>query len=39
MLDVHWRWAPPRDCGPMRSAPVWIEQSAITADYPARSRE
>lgn len=36
VLDVHWRWAPPRDCPAIRSGTVWISRSAIGEDYPAR---
>jgi hypothetical protein len=34
VLDVHWHWAPPRECVAVKSGPVWIESSAIRADYP-----
>jgi hypothetical protein len=34
LLDVHWRWAPPRDCPAVRSGPVWVEKDAISADFP-----
>ena len=35
LLDVHWQWAPPRQCAAVRNGPVWIEKSAIGAEYPA----
>jgi hypothetical protein len=38
LLDVHWRWAPPRQCAPVRTGPVWIEKSAVGIDYPAAVR-
>jgi hypothetical protein len=39
LLDVHWRWAPPRQCGPVRTGPVWIERSAVGTDYPAAAQQ
>jgi hypothetical protein len=39
LLDVHWRWAPPRQCAPVRTGPVWIEKSAVGTDYPAAARQ
>ena len=35
LLDVQWQWAPPRQCAAVRNGPVWIDKSAISADYPA----
>jgi hypothetical protein len=37
LLDVHWRWAPPRDCPAVRSGPVWLEKDAISADFPRQT--
>ncbi len=34
MLDVHWRWAPPRDCPAVRNGTVWIAKDAVGTDYP-----
>jgi hypothetical protein len=39
LLDVHWRWAPPLRCAPVRTGPVWIEKSAVGTDYPAAVRQ
>jgi hypothetical protein len=39
VLDVHWRWAPPKQCEPLRVGPVWIEKTAIGTDYPAAGRQ
>jgi hypothetical protein len=39
LLDVHWRWAPPRQCAPVRTGPVWIEKSAVGTGYPAVVRQ
>jgi hypothetical protein len=36
LLDVHWQWAPPGQCAAVRNGPVWIEKTAISADYPAQ---
>lgn len=36
LLDVHWTWAPPRDCPAVRTGQVWIERSAVGTDYPPR---
>lgn len=38
LLDVHWRWAPPRNCPAVRTGTVWVERSAIDANYPAATR-
>lgn len=35
LLDVHWRWAPPRNCPGVRNGTVWVERQAIDAEYPA----
>ncbi len=37
LLDVQWRWAPPRECAAVRSGPVWVEKDAITADFPLQA--
>lgn len=34
VLDVYWRWAPPRQCTNVQTGPVWIESDAISANYP-----
>jgi hypothetical protein len=34
VLDVYWRWAPPRQCRNVQAGPVWIESGAISANYP-----
>jgi hypothetical protein len=39
VLDVHWRWAPPRPCAPVRTGPVWIEKSTVGTDYPAAAHQ
>ena len=35
LLDVHWQWAPPRECAAVRNGAVWIEKGAIGTEYPA----
>ena len=35
LLDVHWEWAPPRECAAVKNGPVWIEKGAIGTEYPA----
>ena len=36
ILDVQWRWAPPKRCEAVHKGPVWIDRSAIGSDYPPR---
>lgn len=38
VLDVHWRWAPPRNCPAVRDGTVWIDREVIGSDYPSQPR-
>ena len=35
LLDALWRWAPPHECVPVHTGSVWIDPSAMSADFPA----
>jgi hypothetical protein len=35
-LDALWQWAPPTTCHAVRAGTVWIDSSAVSADYPNR---
>ena len=35
LLDTQWRWAPPTKCDAVHTAPVWIDSTAVSRDYPA----
>ena len=34
VLDVLWKWAPPARCDAVHAGPVWIEKSAVSAEFP-----
>lgn len=36
LLDVLWRWGPPKRCDALHAGPVWIDADAVGRDYPAR---
>lgn len=36
ILDARWHWAPPAECKPVKTGPVWIEADAISTEYPAK---
>ena len=38
LLDALWHWAPPIKCEAIRSDGIWIDASAISEEFPARSR-
>jgi hypothetical protein len=34
LLDTRWHWAPPTKCAEVHTAPVWIDSTAVSRDYP-----
>ena len=34
LLDTQWNWATPVKCPAIHTAPVWIESSAVSKDFP-----
>lgn len=34
VLDALWRWTGPRQCDAILKGPVWVDSSAVSADYP-----
>jgi len=34
LLDVFWHWAPPDVCAAAHRDPVWVDQAAISRQYP-----
>jgi len=38
LLDTLWRWGPESKCATVHAEPVWIDGSAVSRDYPPRTR-
>jgi len=34
VLDALWKWDKNKACDAARSAPVWLDGTSISADYP-----
>jgi hypothetical protein len=37
LLDTQWHWAPPTKCDAVHTAPVWVDSTAVSPDYPPAS--